>query len=96
MPYLSSKLFDYNRTTATFTAEVSGLGPRPFGPVFNDAIDDGFSLVSAKTGNVADFYIYRAERDRESEITHWVLKPTSDTIRLFPHLKDTTVVVFND
>lgn len=96
MPYLSSKLFDYDRATDTFYAEVSELGPQPFGSVFNDAIDSGFSMVSAKTAAIADFYIYNTNRDADSDVTHWLLKPTRDTIQLFPSLRNTTAVVWND
>lgn len=96
MPYLSSKLFDYDHETNTFSAWVSELGPQPFGPIFNDAIDDGCSIVSDKTGSIADFYISHKEIDDEHELIAWHLAPTRDTIRSFPLLKDTKVVIFND
>ncbi len=96
MPYLSSKLFDYDHDTNTFTAWVSELGPQPFGPVFNDSIVDGISIVSSKTAAIADFYITEKEMDREHDLVAWHLKPTPDTLKMFPLLKDTRVVVFND
>ena len=96
MPYLSSKLFDYDHETNTFSAWVSELGKNPFGPVFNDAVDLGCSIVSDKTGKIADFFITLTEKDREHDIVAWHLKPTPDTTKLFPLLKDTKVVIFND
>lgn len=96
MPYHSSKLFSYDHDTNTFTVWVSELGRTPFGPIFNDAIDDGFSIVSAKTGLAPDFYVVLSEKDGEHELVAWHLEPTADTVRLFPLLKNTKVVVFND
>lgn len=96
MPYLSSKLFDYDHETNTFSAWMSELGPQPFHPVFNDAADVGVSIVSSKTAAIADFYISLTEKDVEHDIVAWHLIPTPDTIKLFPLLKDTKVVIFND
>ncbi len=96
MPYLSSKLFDYDHDTNTFTAWVAELGKNPFGRMFGDSCDMGCSIVSDKTGAIADFYITLEEKDDEHDVIAWHLKPTSDTVRLFPLLKDTKVVIFND
>lgn len=96
MLYHYSNLFDYDHETNTFTAWISELGPQPFTRVFSDACDLGCSIVSAKTGEVATFYISLTEKDREHDIIAWHLKPTLDTIKLFPLLKDTKVVIFND
>lgn len=96
MSHLSSKLFNYDHETNTFTAWMSEIGPRPFRPIFNDSIDLGCSITSTKTGTVADFYITLEERDVDHDIVAWHLKPTPDTKRLLPLIKDAKLVIFND
>ena len=96
MAHISSKLFDYDHDTNTFTAWVSELGPRPFHQIFEDACDQGCSIVSSKTAQIADFYVSLEEHDAEHDIIAWHLKPTTATVKKLPLLKDATVVIFND
>lgn len=91
-----SQQFDYDHDTNTFTAWASELGSRMFGQVFEGACDVGLSIVSGKTGSEAVFYIAETEKDDDNDISAWRLKPTDATVRQFPLLKDTTVIVFND
>lgn len=95
MPYHSSKLFTYDHETNSFTAWVSELGTSPFGPVFNDAIDVGCSIVSDKTGKIADFFVNNTEKDAEGDTLAWHLLPTNATKQLFPLLRNSSVTVFN-
>lgn len=88
--------FSFDHDTNTFTAWASELGSRMFGQVFEDACDVGLTIVSCKTGSMASFYIVETEKDDEHDIHAWRLKPTDATVRQFPLLKDTTVIVFND
>ena len=96
MAHISSKLFDYDHDTNTFSAWVSELGPQPFHQIFEDAADVGVSIVSSKTAEIADFFISITEKDAEQDIVAWHLKPTPITIQKLPLLKDATVVIFND
>lgn len=50
--YHSTRKFSYHKDTNTFVAEASDLGPFCYyGYVYNDAADEGFVLVSHKTGD---------------------------------------------
>lgn len=91
-----SQQFDYDHDTNTFTAWASELGSRMFGQLFEDACDVGLTIVSGRTGSISSFYISEEQRDDDNDISAWYLKPTNETVKRFPLLKDATVVVFND
>lgn len=93
--HLSSQ-FSYDRDTNTFTAWVAELGSYAFKRLYEDACDEGFEIVSCKSGSVSTFYVETEHRDDDNDVTHWTLKPTTETLRKHPLLKDTKVIVFND
>jgi hypothetical protein len=94
-PRVSSKLFDWSAKDKQFTVEASTLGKNAIGQVYDDACDEGFTMVSARTGKTATFYLVSRER-YQGEVTGWTLKPTGETLRKQPQLKGVTVRVFND
>jgi hypothetical protein len=96
MSHLSSKLFNYDHETNTFTAWASELGPQPFRQIFDDACDEGCSIVSVISGQIADFYVTLEEKDAERNVTAWHLDPTAATVRRLPLTKDAKIVIFND
>jgi len=57
---------------------------------FDDAFDEGFSIVSAKTGKIAVFALYNHEEDFEGDLLKWVFKCVTPGLT---HLK---AVIFND
>lgn len=76
----------------TFSAEASeiGLGRSfHFGQVYSDACDEGFTIISKKTGNPAVFALDRVE-EREGDILAWHFKCVT------PKLKELKAVIFND
>lgn len=80
-------------------AFASDLGPgRPFDRVYPDAADEGFVLVSARTGAetvwVVVEQIYDATPDRE--VVGWRLAPTMATRREFPRLANVRITIWND
>lgn len=101
MVYLPSKLFSYNASTQMFTAEASELDHVAqdgnwMDRIYNDAADAGFTMVSDRTGERVVFVHTEVTRNDDGDIESWDFKPTSESLRKFPHLKDCVLVVFND
>jgi len=94
-PQVSSKAFTWDAKRQQFTIEASELGINGISPIYDDACDVGFTMVSAKTGKKATFYLVSSER-YQGEFTGWTLKPTIETLRKQPQLKGVIVRVFND
>lgn len=98
----SSRLFDVNAERKEMYADLStlmhtrGAHLQPFTQVYDDACDDGFVIVSHKTGTEATFALDRTDADDEGEIDGWHFIPTRDTLRKHPQLKGWTVLVVND
>lgn len=73
-PSVSSRFFSFHASTNTFVTERSDL-PNSFreGRVYDDACDEGFTMVSERTGREVVFAQNGADhnpRDRE-EIAGW-------------------------
>jgi hypothetical protein len=60
------------------------------GRVFDGAADEGFSIVSAKTGKIAVFAFYNHEKDGEGDLVSWIFRCVTPGLT---HLK---AVIFND
>jgi hypothetical protein len=86
-----SSNFTFNKKTNTFSAEASDFG-RTFelDRVYDDACDEGFSIVSAKTGKIAVFALYNHEEDEEGDLISWIFRCVTPGLT---HLK---AVIFND
>lgn len=87
-PICSSK-FSYKSNI--FTVEASDLG-RAFrlGRVYDDACNEGFTVISKNTGKPAVFALYNHEEDREGELISWIFKCVT------PGLTDLKAVIYND
>lgn len=72
-PKHSTKQFSYNKETRTFVTEGSTIqhGNRFMGQLYDDACDEGFTLVSHKTGAEVMYYYVDTVRDAEGEIIKW-------------------------
>ncbi len=79
------------------SVEASDLG-RDFrlGPVYDDACDEGFTVVSARTGLEAVFYAAREIRDREGELQMHVFQITPESARMLGVPSTFRVEVYND
>ena len=87
-PVLSNK-FSFKGNT--FTAEASDLGKNfDLARVYDDACDEGFSIVSVKTRKVAVFALYDHDEDAEGDLCAWNFKCVTPGLT---HLK---AVIFND
>lgn len=58
----------------SFVAEISDFGPSfRFGQVYDDACDEGLTLVSHRTGSEKVFAVSERKFDREGDLTSWEL-----------------------
>ena len=64
--------FHYDAHTRTFTAEASDTNG--LGRVWDDAADEGLTLVSSRTGRERVFVVTDEHRDADGDVTHWTLK----------------------
>lgn len=74
----SSKHFHYNRNTRTLVSEAStiqqGRALPLFGQIYDDACDEGFAIVSRRTGREVVFVVEKIDRDDDGDIVGWWLK----------------------
>lgn len=84
---VSTRQLTYFADKNTFVGDMSEI--RGFGRVHNDSCDEGFTLVSSRTGMEVVVVVIEVHTDAEGDITHWDLVPT-DPSRNF------TVTIFND
>lgn len=98
-----SAQFTYNRETKTFVAEMSDLdqgGRRePFSRVYDDACDEGLTLISDRTGEEVVFVYVDREymgQGEDRELAAYVLTPAPESIRGKPHLSSLKIKIFND
>lgn len=94
---LSSNQFTLDRNTRTYSAEISNFGKGfRFEQLYPDSCDLGFVLVSPTTGHEATYYVSRTEKDVDGDVTYWLLIPTPVTLRKYPILGDTRILIYND
>lgn len=86
---INSSLFTFSKNT--FIAEASELG-RSFklGRIYDDACDEGFTIISERTGKPAVFALYNHEEDGEGDLVSWIFKCVT------PGLTQLKAVIFND
>lgn len=89
---ISTRRFFYQKDAGLLTAEISDFGPGfGFGQVYDDACDEGLTLVSHKTGTEVTYGVEHVERDREGDLLYWDLRPADRKLDYLP-----TVRIFND
>lgn len=88
-PEVSSTLFIYVKESNALVAEISDIQEDLFGPLYNDACDQGFVVRSARTGVAVPYYLASTHKDREGDITHWTFQPATRGI-------STYVTIYND
>ena len=97
---LSTKDFHYSVDTKNFVAEISTLSQgrtrAVFDQVYDDACDEGFVLVSHKTGEEVTFVVDKIDQDSEGDIAGWHLIPINRKSGRRDISKDFTVLVIND
>ena len=67
-----------------------------FHSLYQDACDEGITIVSAKTFAEVDYFVDEYKQDDHGWIWAWLLKPTEDSLRKHPTALGTSVLIFND
>lgn len=96
---ISTAKFTWIAQSKEFLQEISILqhgGCNVFGPLYNDACDQGFVLVSHLTGVEHEFVLFKEHRDGDGETRFWEFRPTPASIRRQPKIEGYTVIVDND
>lgn len=103
MSIICNKRFNSNRFTwngHTISTEASDLQATGegslFAPIYDDACDVGFQIVSEKSSQVATFFLAYTQRDAEGDIQMWTMYPVPETVRSMPQLKGAVINIFND
>lgn len=95
----STNMFIYDKKNRSFLQELSSLDIRPnqrlFHRIYQDACDEGITLISSRTGHEVDYYIDKIDTD-EGDIWGWHLLPTPESIRKVPQAKGTSILLIND
>lgn len=96
MKHFRINQFVYSPRSYVADASDLGLAPgvRPVDRLYNDACDEGLTLTDL-TGQNTTWYLYE-ETKEEGGVYAWKLKPTSETLRMFPKLEHHEIVIFND
>jgi hypothetical protein len=95
MCHYSTEQFTYSGRSKLFFAEAAELRGVIFTRIYDDAADLGLYLHSSKTGSIATFYLESVDQV-EGDILSWKLLPTIETVRAYPGLKDTSLIIIND
>lgn len=81
--------FNYVAAERKFVGEISST--HGFGRVYDDACDEGLTLVS-RTGREVVFVVDSVERESDGTVTKWTLRPADRA----GATADLRVVLFND
>lgn len=89
-PRISTAAFTF--AGGMFAADASDLtGQLRLGRVYDDACDEGFTLVSHRTSREVVFALHHEERDREGDLLYTEFRPAS------PHQRGIAPVrIYND
>jgi hypothetical protein len=94
---VSTKHFHFDKAANVFSAEASELPKiNLLSPIYDDACDEGFALISAVTGTLATFYLSHTESSPDGECLAWHFKPAGPFNGVLFGLRNTTLVIFND
>jgi hypothetical protein len=99
-PEYSTRRFTWSAETRTFSAEASDFtnaaGPT-LGRVYDDACDEGFTLISQWTNQRMPLRLREIIRE-DGDVLGWIYEPVTQGRRtnLHPVLPAFKVVIFND
>lgn len=91
---VSTLQFHVDNDAKAFIGDISETNG--FQPLYDDACDVGITLQSAKSLRYSSWYVEREEYGDEFEISNWILKPTTETLRHLPGLEGWKIVLYND
>jgi hypothetical protein len=88
---VSLRQFNWHPAERKLTGEISST--HGFGRVYDDACDEGLTVVNPRTGVEVVFVVDYVERDAEGDVRWWTLRPAAPGHDL---VHDITVTLFND
>lgn len=94
-----SDRFYYSPDDKQFSAESSDfcrMNSQLFHRLYQDACDEGITIISTKSYSEVDYYIDEEHKNGEGELLSWLLKPTPEALRKTPLASGTSVLIFND
>lgn len=103
-PRFNSRSFLYVADTMSFIADASDLvrcGDPLFGRISQDTLDMGLVLISHKTDKASTWYVSEtsftnANNFEGREVHGWYLRPTVETLLMFPDLVGHKMFIAND
>jgi hypothetical protein len=93
---LSTKQFNKQKSESgglLLVAEMSELGIRGFEQIYPDACDEGVTVVG--NHHEVAFYVEDADMNGD-EIGGWRLRPTPESVRRVPEVRDVRMLIIND
>lgn len=88
----STRSITFDREANLLVSEISTLGVGvTFERVWDDACDEGLTLISHRTNREVVYAVDRIEADREGDILYWDLIPARLDEQFLPTLR-----LFND
>lgn len=102
LPSHNTNQFSWDSKTRVFTVEASTLSGGSnnrtiFSPVYDDAIDNGFVLVSQRTGVRKTCVMYKVDTSSDCEIAGWWFMPENEYKGYLRGAQPSfTVLVIND
>ena len=93
---VSTRQFSWHGQEFEYVGEMSSTNG--FGQVYDDACDEGLTLVSARTGQEVVFVVDHVERDADGDVRFWLLRPVGRSERPLnqPTIFQTKIRLFND
>lgn len=93
---VSTRVLSWHPAERRFTGELSDVAAAGAITVTTGPERFGLRTVSHVTGDYADWVVAAVHRDREGDVTHYTLRPTTDTLHRLPALAGATMTLFND
>ena len=99
-PY-NIKRFSHHLGNKTLVAEASDLNWKPgqdgFKQLYDDACDEGIAVYNPRTASTTYWHTEgNGVRDADGDLTHWVLRPTTESCRKHPGVQNYTMHILND
>lgn len=95
---LSAKQFHKQKSESgglLLVAEISELGLREFERIYPDACDEGVTVAGNRHEIAIAFYVEDADMNGD-EIGGWRLRPTPESVRRVPEVRDVRMLIIND
>ena len=71
-------------------------GVNLFAQLYNDDADQGFVMISDKTGQAVDFCLSDTQRDADGDVKFWQYTPSTRAVHYNARLAGIKVIVLND